>query len=175
MSIRAETAVIIVASLLASACASKSVNDDFLCEAQLGTPCTTIAAADGSQARGAPSGRVSHTGGGARSQPSPDHGISMREGRDSSRHGGVYSGPKPIAFDNGGDLQRPPAVVAAGPSLYNAQILNPVLFRAPERVSSIWIAPFVGENGFLYQPGYVHFVVEEGRWFGPSGEEVAIQ
>ncbi len=163
------------AALAVSACATDTVSEDFLCEAQLGTPCTTIAAADGAQGRGALTSRVSHSGGGARSQPSPAHHAERSGGRDEVRGHGVYTGPKPIAFDNGGDLQRPPAVVAAGPSLYNSQVLNPVLFRAPERVSTIWIAPFVGENGFLYQPGYVHFVVEEGRWFGPSGEEVAIQ
>lgn len=175
MSIRIETSSLVIATCLLGACSTATVNDDFLCEAQLGTPCTTIAAADGAQGRGVPSGRTSHTGGGARSQPSPDHKTSMRHGRDVSGDVGVFTGPQPIAFDNGGDLQRPPAVVSAGASLYNSQVLNPVLFRAPERVSSIWIAPFVGENGFLYQPGYVHFVVEEGRWFGPSGEEVAIQ
>ncbi len=167
-----------VAALSLAACASNTVRDDFLCEAQLGVPCSTIAEADGGHGRstrsgGALSRPASRTGGGERAQPSPDLSGTVVGGRDDVRNGGVLSGPKPIAFDNGGDLQRPPAVVSAGPSLYNPQVLNPVLFRAPERVSSIWIAPFVGENGFLYQPGYVHFVVEEGRWFGPSGDEVA--
>ncbi len=175
MSMRFGTVFLALSVMSVTACATNTVSDDFLCEAQLGTPCTTIADADGSQGRGVPTRRAPPTGGGERSQPSPDHGRGYREGRDPSTQGGVYAGPKPIAFDNGGDLQRPPAVVAAGPSLYNSQVLDPVLFRAPERVSSIWIAPFVGENGFLYQPGYVHFVVEEGRWFGPSGEEVAVQ
>jgi conjugal transfer pilus assembly protein TraV len=172
---RIKTAALTLSALVLSACATNTVSDDFLCDAQLGSPCTTIADADGSQGRGVPTRRAPHTGGGPRTQPPPDHGLSHREGRDIGHDVGVHKGPQPIAFDNGGDLQRPPAVVSAGPSLFNSQVLNPVLFRAPERVSSIWIAPFVGENGFLYQPGYVHFVVEEGRWFGPSGEEVAVQ
>ena len=65
-------------------------------------------------------------------------------------------------------MSRAPQTVVAGDGLASPKVVNPVLFREPERVTTVWIAPFVGANGYLYQPGYVHFVVQEGRWFGPG-------
>jgi len=45
----------VTAALLAAGCTSSNTEKDFLCEAQTGSPCTTIAAVDGTGAAGATS------------------------------------------------------------------------------------------------------------------------
>lgn len=161
MNSRASMSMIAVALLL-SACAASTVESDFLCEAPTGTPCASIAESDGggyavARARGGVAGDGLHE----RSSPAL--------GGRGLRNGNVRAAPQPIPFEDPPTVAGVPQTVVAGDALYGAEVVNPVLFREPERVTTLWIAPYVGQNGYLHQPGYVHFVVERGRWFGPGG------
>lgn len=147
--------------MLLAGCASSTVSSDFECEAQVGTPCATIAEADGRSVATGSAGYRHRTGGGA--------GEGQHERSSPAvANGNLRAGPQPIPFEDPPAVARAPQTVVAGDGLASHEVVNPVLFREPERVTTVWIAPFVGENGYLYQPGYVHFVVQEGRWFGPG-------
>ena len=151
------TAALLIGASALGGCASSTVSDDFFCDAQIGTPCATIAAADGQGSAAHGLGGGVRTGGGQHERPSPGF-----------RNANLRSGPQPIPFEDPPHVAGVPQTVTAGGDLYGTEVVNPVLFREPERVTTVWIAPFVGQNGYLYQPGFVHFVVEPGRWFGPG-------
>lgn len=147
-----------LAAAALAGCAGSTVSNDFECKAQFGRPCATIAAADGTDgAVRERRGVGASVGGGQHERPPP-----------AVANGNLRRGPQPIAFEDPPIVADVPQAVTGADPLYGAEVVNPVLFREPERVTSVWIAPFVGENGYLFQPGYVHFVVEPGRWFGPS-------
>ncbi len=155
--------MVVASAAICAGCAASTVDNDFLCDAPIGTPCASIAESDGREYAAAGAGG-SVAGGGQHERSSPALG---REG--VSRNANLRRAATPIPFEDPPHVAGVPQAVIAGGELYGSEAVNPVLFREPERVTSVWIAPFVGENGYLYQPGFVHFVVEQGRWFGPGG------
>ncbi len=146
-------------TFLSGCVGTSTTEEDFLCDAQLGSPCTTIADVDGSH---------HSASGSARRAPGANGAVGGGQRTQSPSTQNIMHGPRPIPFEDQPTLSSVPQAVVAGGGLYGAEVVNPVLFREPERVTTVWIAPFVGENGYLYQPGYIHFVVEPGRWFGPG-------
>lgn len=41
---------------------------------------------------------------------------------------------------------------------------NAALYRSPELVGTLWIAPILDEGGILEEARFVHFVIREGEW-----------
>ncbi|WP_158972251.1 TraV family lipoprotein [Chachezhania sediminis] len=41
---------------------------------------------------------------------------------------------------------------------------NAALYRSPELVGTLWIAPILDEGGLLEEARFVHFVIREGAW-----------
>jgi len=134
-------AIVLVGTLALSGCAgfqASNTEANFLCEAQLGTPCTTMAEADG--------------GG---------HGAvtSLKEARTDSQNASLSQDP-----------------LLGGKSVSKEGVLNvsgmrdggtPYWagnYRVPERLGTLWVAPYLDENGLLHEATFVHFVINEARW-----------
>lgn len=113
-----------------AACSSANADKDFLCEAQAGSPCTTIAAVDGTD--GANVTTVTER---------PEDRLA-----DQLSQGLLGRGKGPVAMQDGGT----PYVASA--------------YRVPEQVGTLWIAPFLDQDGLLHESRFVHFVVAEATW-----------
>lgn len=114
-----------------------NVEKDFLCEAQLGTPCTTLAEADGSGAGSARSiaERPADRMAGQLSQaPLPG-------GKTGSGAGGV-----PLGMGDGG-------------TSYAASA-----YRLPEKIGTAWIAPYLDDAGILHEATWIHFKLLDAEW-----------
>ena len=93
------------------ACASSNTERDFLCPAQMGSPCTTIASADGAGASGQPV---------------------QERGEDTLADGLTQS---PLSNGKAG-TSGPAAPMGDGGFAYDA-----ASYRLPEKVGTLWIAP----------------------------------
>lgn len=131
---------LIMAGALAvlSGCEANYANleKDFLCEAQLGTPCTTLAEADGS-GRGAVRSIAEN--------PSDTLAASLSQ--------------EPLLTGKGvggGDV---PAGMANGGTSYNAKA-----YRLPEKIGTAWVAPYLDVRGVLHEATWIHFVLLEPEW-----------
>lgn len=113
-----------------------NLEKDFLCEAQLGTPCTTLAEADGGSVRAVRS-----------IAENPNDTLASTLSQDplltakGSRAGGVPSG------------------MANGGTSYNAKA-----YRLPEKIGTAWVAPYLDEGGVLHEATWIHFVLLEPEW-----------
>ena len=98
-------------ALTLGACASSNTERDFLCPAQMGSPCTTIASADGAGAAGQPV---------------------QERGEDTLADGLTQS---PLSSGKAGKAS-PTAPMDDGGFAYDA-----TSYRLPEKVGTLWIAP----------------------------------
>lgn len=120
-------------SVTLAGCAANT-EGNFLCEAQLGSPCSTIAQADGGGGMGA-------------------HLVTERE---EDRLSDTIS-QEPLGVGKGG------AVAFAGmpdggfPYQTNR-------YRVPEVVGRIWIAPYFDDNQILHESSYIHAVIVDAHW-----------
>lgn len=122
------------AALLLGGCASSNTQSDFLCAAQIGTPCATIAQADGGGASG--------------------HVVSITEQVEDSAMGTLSQEPLAIGKEGGAFAGMPDGGFAYHSGRY----------RVPEVVGRLWIAPYLDENRILHESRFVHFVVSEAHW-----------
>lgn len=98
-------------ALTLGACASSNTEQDFLCPAQMGSPCTTIAAADGAGSSGQPvQERGEDTLAGSLTQSPLSHGKAGKAGTAAPMGDGGF------AYDAGS-------------------------YRLPEKVGTLWISP----------------------------------
>ena len=98
-------------ALTLGACASSNTEQDFLCPAQMGSPCTTIAAADGA---------------GPKDQPVQERGEDMLAGsltQSPLSHGKAGTSGTAAPMGDGGFAYDAPS------------------YRLPEKVGTLWIAP----------------------------------
>ena len=127
-------ALLVSAMTLLSACADNTAND-FLCPVQgSGSPCTTIAQADGA-------------GGGH---------VNLVSERTEDTLADTLS-QEPLGVGKGGT-----AAFAGMPDGGFAYQSN--RYRVPEVVGRIWIAPYHDENEILHESRYIHAVITEARW-----------
>ena len=124
---------IIASALLLSACADNAQND-FLCPAQEGSPCTSISQADGA--------------GGA--------GRTLVSERAEDRLADTLT-QEPLGIGKSGPTQF--AGMPDGGFPYQTS-----RYRVPELVGRIWIAPYHDENEILHESRYIHAVMVEAHW-----------
>lgn len=122
----------ITAGVLAG-CAANTEND-FLCAAQLGSPCTTIAEADGGGRQGA-------------------HLVTERP---EDRLADTLT-QAPLAIGKGGTTAF--AGMPDGGFPYQTS-----RYRVPEIVGRIWIAPYYDDNQILHESSYIHAVIVDAHW-----------
>lgn len=128
----------LMGALALSGCGASNTEADFLCPVQVnGSPCSTIAEADGR-------GSVGVT-------PIAERQADTLARDLSQTPLGVTSGKA------GGAL--PYAAMGDGGSAYQAS-----RYRVPEQVGTLWIAPHLDNDGLLFEATNVHFVVRQARW-----------
>ena len=127
--------VIAICGLLAG-CVSLGANTqkDFLCEAQVGSPCATISQADGLQS---------------------SQGALVSETVEDTLLGTSMALPALSEKERQGSIGNLPSVEHA----YETQ-----RYRVPEEIGRLWIAPYRDENQILHQARFVHFVMRPARW-----------
>lgn len=124
----------LVSATLLSACADNTAND-FLCPLQeSGSPCSSIAQADGA-------------GGGH---------VTLVTERTEDTLADTLS-QEPLGVGKG-----TAAAFAGMPDGGFAYQSN--RYRIPEVVGRIWIAPYHDENEILHESRYIHAVITEARW-----------
>lgn len=124
---------ICLAGALLAGCAANT-DRDFLCEAQLGSPCSTIAQADG--------------GGGA--------GAQLVTERAEDQLSDTVS-QEPLGIGKGGT-----AAFAGMPDGGFPYQTN--RYRVPEVVGRIWLAPYYDDNEILHESSYIHAVIVDAHW-----------
>ncbi len=124
--------ICLVAGVL-TGCAANT-EGDFLSEAQLGSPCSTIAQADGGGGMGA-------------------HTVTERE---EDRLSDTIS-QEPLGIGKGGGAAF--AGMPDGGFPYQTS-----RYRVPEIVGRIWIAPYYDDNQILHESSYIHAVVVDAHW-----------
>lgn len=120
-------------ALFLSACADNAENE-FLCAAQVGSPCSTIAQADG--------------GGGGH--------VNLVEERVEDTLADTIT-QQPLGIGKGGDAAF--AGLPDGGTPYQTS-----RYRVPELVGRIWIAPYYDENEILHESSFIHAVIREAHW-----------
>ena len=113
-----------------------NIEKDFLCEAQLGTPCTTMAEADGS--------------GGGKTRTLAE--------RPEDTMAGTLS-QNPLMGGKAGRAGGVPAGLNDGGSSY-----APKAYRLPEKLGSAWVAPYLDEAGVLHEATWIHFILMDAEW-----------
>jgi conjugal transfer pilus assembly protein TraV len=119
-----------------TACTGSNTDKDFLCEAQIGTPCSTIEQAD-QQVSG---GKVT----------------SVAEKQEDTL--GSLISQAPLAVGKSGSIG---ANMPDGGAAYNS-----ARYRVPEKTSRLWIGPYLDDEGILHESRFVHFVLSEAAWVG---------
>lgn len=135
---------------LASCGSVTNHSPDFQCDAAIpGSPCTTIAQADGQ-------GGASH-----RANVVPVNGNTVTPSRQQ-QNAGVFYNPGKV---NNPGLSNPERPGASGRNLpasrYNARAQ-----RIPERLGTLWVASYLDNDNILHDASYVHFVIQEAGWNG---------
>ena len=150
--------------MLLSACSIGSNHEkDFECQAVQGSPCQTIATADGSN-------------GGSAKLVTPAGGNTVEP----------YNPPKPTFFgklgfgklgnyntDRVSDPELPTRAENARHGTFTGRNLpasryNAVAQRVPELLGTLWVASYLDEENILHDASYVHFVVREAGWANVS-------
>jgi len=137
--------VLLFAGVIASitACTDATglnAEDDGLCKAQLGQPCTTIQQADR----------------GAALQPYR----TFQETAQDTRNGQHSQKKLPVSSAKGKTTTRTAAAGAPnGGAPYHV-----ASYRIPEQLGTLWLAPRLDEGGIFHEAGFVHFVVRGASW-----------
>ena len=116
--------------------AGQNTERNFLCEAQVGTPCTTMAEADG---------------GGALTRRS------IAENPNDTLAATLSQAP--LAAGKPGAQSGVPAGMPSGGRPYQTS-----RYRIPVRLGAIWIAPHMDDAGLLHEATFVHFVISQAAW-----------
>lgn len=130
-----------IAALSVMGCAgfqASNTEADFLCEAQQGTPCTTMAEADGGS-----------------------HGpvTSLKEARTDSQNATLSQDPLLAGKANTKSGALNVSGMRDGGTPYWAGN-----YRVPEQLGTLWIAPYLDDEGLLHEATFVHFVIVDARW-----------
>lgn len=128
-----KSSYLIAGFFLLTACESWiNTEKDFLCSAQTGQPCRSIADVDGASLLG---------------------GGSLREAATDTNNKQITEVP----------LATPKGVVASSVVVGQAAYQS-TRYRIPEKVGRLWIAPYLGAEGILYEGTNVHFVIRQASW-----------
>ncbi|OUS06294.1 hypothetical protein A9Q96_09980 [Rhodobacterales bacterium 52_120_T64] len=130
----------ISAGLAGCSVGSSNTEGDFLCEAQIGSPCTTISGVDGSGAAAI---------------------VALAEQVQDTLAGEMSQDPLPTG--KGGIGSSTASAMNGGTAGY-----NPTRYRQPEILGTLWIAPYLDDESILHEATNVHFVVQEAHWSGRS-------
>lgn len=134
-----------------SACETSGLHaeNDALCGAQLGAPCTTIQQADGTQ------GAL---------QPFTTYAETQRDQQNSQlsqkRLPGTEGKTKVV-----GKTTSVASGAPDGGTPYYVQS-----YRVPEKLGTLWVAPYLGQDGIFREATHLHFVVRPGSWRGQAGQ-----
>ncbi len=120
--------------LLAVAGCADNTQGDFLCEAQIGSPCSTISQADGG---GVPNVNT------------------VNEHAEDRLSDTITQ--QPLGVGKGGAAQFAGMPDGGFPYQTNR-------YRVPELVGRIWIAPYHDENEILHESAYIHAVIVDAHW-----------
>ena len=156
--------IYILFPIILSACSIGSNHEkNFECQAVQGSPCQTIATADGSD-------------GGSAKLVTPAGGNTVEP----------YNPPKQtffgkLGFGNRGNYntdrvsnpELPTMAENARHSTFTGRNLpasryNAVAQRVPELLGTLWVASYLDEENILHDASYVHFVVREAGWANVS-------
>lgn len=157
-------AIYILFPAILSACSVASNTErDFSCQAIAGSPCQTIASADGS--KGGTAKLVTPAGGNTVAPYNPPQqtfwgklGFGTPETANAT---GVSNPERPTRAENARLGLRTDRNLPA--SRYNAAAQ-----RTPERVGTLWVASYLDEENILHDASYVHFVIREAGWANVS-------
>lgn len=117
-----------------------NAEDDSLCQAQLGQPCTSIQQADK----------------GSRLQPYR----TFKETQRDVQAGQLSQDKLPVASTKSKTAARTAAAGAPnGGAPYHV-----ASYRVPERLGTLWLAPRLDDAGIFHEATYVHFVVRGASW-----------
>ena len=130
MNIPVKFFLLIIGLSALAACAGVNTDKDFLCKAQAGSPCMSIAATDGTEA-----GKI----------------VPVTEQVEDTLADSLS--PQPLTTSKTSTTHPDGGVSYAAAS-----------YRSPEKVGTLWIAPFLDEDGILHESRYVHFVIAEAAW-----------
>jgi len=156
--------IYILFPVLLSACSIGSSHErDFECQAIAGSPCQTIAAADGS--KGGTARLVTPAGGNTVDPYNPPNQTfrgKLGFGKPANNNAtGVSNPERPTRAENARLGLRTDRNLPA--SRYNAAAQ-----RVPERVGTLWVASYLDEDNILHDASYVHFVIREAGWANVS-------
>ena len=143
----------ILAILGLTACANTGTHaeDDGLCEAQLGQPCTSIQQADGTRASFQPYRTFAQT-----QQDAKNASLSQKRL------------PGTVGASGKTKTTTQTASVASG-APHGGAPYHVQSYRVPEKLGSLWVAPYLGDDGIFREATYLHFVVRPGAWRGQQG------
>lgn len=129
---------VVAMGFVLSACGSSTTERDFLCPVVNGiAPCSTISDADRAGA----------------SQNTPvEERFADTLGKEMSQ------APLGVGTGKTGPGTATPSIGDGGMAYAASQ------YRVPERVGTLWIAPYQDSEGLLHEATFVHFVVSEPRW-----------
>ncbi len=135
---------------LASCGATTNHSADFQCDAAVpGSPCTTIAQADG------------QGGASSRANVVPVNGNTVSPPRQRRSTGVFY---------NQGKVNTPGLTNPENPSANTRNLpasrYNAGAQRNPERLGTLWVASYLDNDNVLHDASYVHFVIQEAGWAG---------
>jgi conjugal transfer pilus assembly protein TraV len=124
----------LAALFVLASCGTSTTEKDFLCPAQTGQPCTTIADADGTVTAG---------------------GKSLQERTPDTLADGLSQTP---LISGKGSKAAPASGMGDGGFAYEANE-----YRLPEKVGTLWVAPHA-EGEALFEATYVHFLIMPAAW-----------
>jgi len=138
LNIACRTALILTASAGLAGCVGGSNNteQDFLCEAQIGSPCTTISGVDVRLAAGV---------------------RTLAEQVQDTLAADMSQDPLPSG--KGGIGSSTASAMSGGTAGY-----NPKRYRQAEILGTLWIAPYLDDESILHEATNVHFVVLDAQW-----------
>ena len=116
-------------------CSAANTEANFLCGAEEGQPCASLAEVDGSAAGGSMQSLAE--------RPEDTRSATLSQ---STLFGGKPQSATSIGLGDGG-------------APYQSS-----RYRIPEKTGALWIAPRLDDAAILYEATYVHFVIREASW-----------
>ena len=137
-----------------SACETSGLNaeKDALCGAQLGAPCTTIQQADGTQ------GAL---------QPFKTYAATQRDQQNAQLSQKRLAGT-PATGGKTKVAGQTASVASGAPDGGTPYYVQS--YRVPEKLGTLWVAPYLGQDGIFREATHLHFVVRPGSWRGQAGQ-----
>lgn len=150
---------LITASALLTGCAATNHSNDFNCGAVTGTPCQSIAVADGGSNQSTRQLVVPKNGNTTKSYD-PEPRNKFRDLFFGNKLNTGLSNPEwPTNAENA-------KLGIAGSRNLPSSRYKPELQRIEERLGTLWVASYLDGDNVLHDASYVHFVINNARWAG---------